>query len=133
MYQEQADIIFKIIKGVKDEDEMCQDDCENNYKTKNVFSWKKPGGELLLENLNKDDSEDSSRDINDSVKDSDRLNAKQVIKQEKERVYFLNKKESVPEMFSDSLFGPNSQLQMAEIEHKKKEKMDISYGENILR
>lgn len=87
---------------------MCEHDIENNYKTKNVFSWKKPGGELLLENLNKNDSEDSSVDINVNMKDSERHKAKEAIKEEKERVYFLNKKESVPEMFSDSLFGPNS-------------------------
>lgn len=59
---------------------MRQDDCENNYKTKNVFSWKKPGGELLLENLNKEDSEDSSIDINASIKNSDRDKAKEAIK-----------------------------------------------------
>lgn len=63
---EQADIIFKIINEIPEDPDQRKKDMGFNYRTKNVFSWRKDGGTQLLDNLDEEESDfDAVVDVKD--------------------------------------------------------------------
>ena len=78
MYKQQADTIFRIIHEIQDQEEIDENE-EKQLKTRLAFSWKDPGNDGFLENL---DEESSVQDSNAAESNSENSD----IRKEKKRM-----------------------------------------------
>ena len=117
IYKQQAQTIYNIITNAPEKEGERNRLNDNKYKIKNEYSWKKQGGQQLLDKLYDDGS--SSDNAFESDSNSERVLPDKIFKKLDE----IEENAEFEDEFSDNLFGPKAQEALKKQAQKKYENM----------